>query len=165
MPQDGKVDYVVFRNYLDHELKRLDFDARAQAETAPYTPSAATIVWLEETRKKTTPLKPQDAAAKLDALTTEIEKVVASPDPCCPAIPKPVRSSSMLFPGMIRLLRPDNARAAGAPCRGIRAPKVWAPATPKSCSDEAVICRACARPVLPIGRVFPHYMRAISTPG
>ena len=26
LPQDGKVDYVVFRNYLDHELKKLEFD-------------------------------------------------------------------------------------------------------------------------------------------
>jgi uncharacterized protein (DUF885 family) len=73
LPQDGKVDYVVFRNYLDHELKKLGFDAKAQAETAPYTPFAATIAGLEETRKKTMPLKPQDAAAKLQALTTEID--------------------------------------------------------------------------------------------
>ena len=73
MPQDGKVDYVVFRNYLDHELKKLDFDAKAQAETARYLPFAATITGLEETRKKTTPLKAQDAAAKLSALTVEIE--------------------------------------------------------------------------------------------
>ena len=73
MPQDGKVDYVVFRNYLDHELKKLDFDAKGQAETARYLPFAATITGLEETRKKTTPLKAQDAAAKLAALTVEIE--------------------------------------------------------------------------------------------
>ena len=73
MPQDGKVDYVVFRNYLDHELKKLDFDSRAQAETAIYMPFAATIIGLEETRKTTTPLKAQDAAAKLAALTAEIE--------------------------------------------------------------------------------------------
>ena len=38
MPQDGKVDYVVFRNYLDHELNKLDLDAISQAETAPYIP-------------------------------------------------------------------------------------------------------------------------------
>ena len=73
MPQDGKVDYVVFRNYLDHELKKLDFDSRAQAETAIYMPFAATIIGLEETRKTTTPLKAQDVAAKLAALTAEIE--------------------------------------------------------------------------------------------
>lgn len=73
LPQDGKVDYVVFRNYLDHELKKLDFDVKAQAETAPYMPFANAILALEESRKKTTPLKPQDAAAKLTALATEIE--------------------------------------------------------------------------------------------
>ena len=73
MPQDGKVDYVVFRNYLEHELKKLDFDAKSRAETAPYLPFAATIIGLEETRKKTTPLRAQDAAAKLAALAAEIE--------------------------------------------------------------------------------------------
>jgi len=73
LPQDGKVDYVVFRNYLDHELKKLDFEAKARAETAAYRSFSATILALEEARKKTTPLKPQDAAAKLAALTMEIE--------------------------------------------------------------------------------------------
>ncbi len=74
MPQDGKVDYVVFRNYLDHEMKKLDFDATQQTETAPYMPFAGAIIGLEESRKKTTPLKPQDAAMKLTALSTDIEK-------------------------------------------------------------------------------------------
>jgi hypothetical protein len=73
MPQDGKVDYVVFRNYLDHEMKKLDFDATQQTETAPYMPFAGAIIGLEESRKKTTPLKPQDAAMKLTALSTDIE--------------------------------------------------------------------------------------------
>ena len=74
LPQDGKVDYIVFRNFLDHEIKRLDFDAKSEAETAPYMPFAQTILSLEESRKKTTPLTPEEAAAKLTALTTEIEK-------------------------------------------------------------------------------------------
>ena len=73
MPQDGKVDYVVFRNHLDHELRKLDFEAKQQGETAPYMPFEATIIGLEESRKKTTPLKPQDAALKLNALATDID--------------------------------------------------------------------------------------------
>lgn len=73
LPQDGKVDYVVFRNYLDHEVKRLDFDAKSISETAAYVPFTNTVLALEESRKKTQPLKPQDAAAKLSALATEIE--------------------------------------------------------------------------------------------
>ncbi len=74
LPQDGKVDYVVFRNYLDHQLQQLDFTAKSQAETAPYMPFASIIVELEESRKKTTPFKPQQAAAKLTELAAEIEK-------------------------------------------------------------------------------------------
>jgi uncharacterized protein (DUF885 family) len=74
MPQDGKVDYVVFRNYLDHELKRLDFDARLAAETAAYVPFARTVVDLEEARRKTAPMKAQDAAAKLRQLNADVER-------------------------------------------------------------------------------------------
>lgn len=72
MPQDGKVDYVVFRNYLDHELKKLDLDAISQAETAAYIPFAHIIIELEDTRKTTAIVKPQEAAATLTALTAEI---------------------------------------------------------------------------------------------
>ena len=80
LPQDAKVDYIVFRNYLDHELQKLEFDAKAHAETAVYMPFASTIVSLEDSRKKTTPLKPQDAAAKLASLIAEIETTRKSID-------------------------------------------------------------------------------------
>ena len=73
LQQDGKVDYVVFRNHIDHELRKLDSDAKELAETAQYMPFAAAIVGLEESRKKSVPLKPEDVAAKLTALTAEIE--------------------------------------------------------------------------------------------
>jgi uncharacterized protein (DUF885 family) len=73
LPQDGKVDYVLFRNYLAHELRRIDFDAKSLAETAAYIPFAKSIVELEEARQKTAPMKAQDAAAKLTELTAEIQ--------------------------------------------------------------------------------------------
>ena len=74
MPIDGKVDYVVFRNHLDHELKRLDFVAKSVAETAAYIPFAPMIIDLEEARRRTEPMKGQDAAARLTQLTAAIEK-------------------------------------------------------------------------------------------
>src|SRR5271168_2229506 len=52
MSQDGKVDYILFRNHLDHELRRLDLDEKEQSENAVYLPFAATIVSLEESRQK-----------------------------------------------------------------------------------------------------------------
>lgn len=74
LPQDGKVDYVLFRNYLDHELKRIDFDAGSLNQAAAYIPFRQTIVDLEESRQKTSPMNAQQAAARLTALKTEIEK-------------------------------------------------------------------------------------------
>ena len=32
MSQDGRIDYVLFRNSLDHELQRLDLDAQARLQ-------------------------------------------------------------------------------------------------------------------------------------
>jgi uncharacterized protein (DUF885 family) len=73
LPQDGKVDYVLFRNYLAHELKRIDFDAKSLVEAGVYIPFTKSIVDLEEARQKTAPMKAQDAAAKLTELAAEIQ--------------------------------------------------------------------------------------------
>ena len=58
MNQDGKVDYILLRNHLDHELKRLELDAREEAETAPYVPFAKIITGLEDARRRMGPLLP-----------------------------------------------------------------------------------------------------------
>ena len=34
MNQDAKVDYILLRNRLDHDLRQLELDAKAQAEAA-----------------------------------------------------------------------------------------------------------------------------------
>jgi len=73
--QDGKIDYILLRRYLDHELQRLDFEARDQAETAPYTPFSQTILQLEETRKKMEPVKSAEAAATLTMLVKQVEEI------------------------------------------------------------------------------------------
>lgn len=73
MNQDGKVDYLLLRNYLDHELRRLELDAKAEAEITSYTPFAQTIIALEEARRKMELLKPREAAATLTELTKQVE--------------------------------------------------------------------------------------------
>ncbi len=75
LSQDGRVDYVLFRNHLDREIKRLDIDAKADAEIAHYVPFAQSIVALEESRRKLEPLNPRDAAAKLSELGKQIDAV------------------------------------------------------------------------------------------
>jgi len=75
MSQDGQVDYVLFRNLLHHELRRLELEARDQKEIAAYTaPFAPAIVKLEETRRKMEPVIPQEAAATLTALPKQIDE-------------------------------------------------------------------------------------------
>jgi uncharacterized protein (DUF885 family) len=75
MSQDGQVDYVLFRNLLDHESRRLQLEARDQEEIAAYTASfAPTIVKLEQTRRKMEPVMPQEAAATLTELPKQIEE-------------------------------------------------------------------------------------------
>jgi len=54
MSQDGKIDYILFENLLRHELRKLDLDAKAEAEAAAYLPFAQTIISLEETRRNFT---------------------------------------------------------------------------------------------------------------
>ncbi len=73
MSQDGKVDYILFRNLLAHEVRQLELEARDVAETAPYIPFAQTIVTLEETRRKMQPVNPEEAAKTLSGLPKQID--------------------------------------------------------------------------------------------
>src|SRR5215469_14035125 len=73
MSQDGKVDYVLFRNEVDHELRRLDLEAKEESENAVYLPFAATIIGLEEARQKMNPLDPVQTARALDKLNKDIQ--------------------------------------------------------------------------------------------
>ncbi len=72
LPQDGKVDYIVFHRGLEHDLTVLDQDAKHDAESKPYLPFAPTILSLELNRQEMQPLSQPEAALKLSQLTREI---------------------------------------------------------------------------------------------
>ncbi len=74
LSQDGKIDAVLLRNHLDHEIYRLDVEAKSQAEMASFAPFAETIVTLEETRRKLEPVNPREAAATLTRLAKQVEE-------------------------------------------------------------------------------------------
>ena len=38
MSQEGKVDYILFRSHLEHELRQLDIEAKQMTEIAPLIP-------------------------------------------------------------------------------------------------------------------------------
>ena len=70
---DGKVDYLLFRNYLDYQLRQLDIQAKQIAEIEPLMPFASTIIGLEEARRRMEAMDPAKVAASLDDLNRQIE--------------------------------------------------------------------------------------------
>jgi len=72
MSQDGKVDYVLFKNHLEYELRQLGILTRQLAEIEPLIPFAESITELEETRRRMEPID----SAKAAALLTELRKQV-----------------------------------------------------------------------------------------
>jgi Bacterial protein of unknown function (DUF885) len=73
MSLDGKVDYVLFRYHLDHELQLLEIQARSLAEIAPLVPFAQKITGLVEARRRMERIDSPKIAALLNDLNKEIE--------------------------------------------------------------------------------------------
>lgn len=73
MGQDGKIDYVVFRNSLEHDLRALELSEKADAEAPRLLPFSPVITQLEVARQKMEPLDPKEAARKLSKLQASIE--------------------------------------------------------------------------------------------
>lgn len=73
MSQDGKVDYVLFRNSLDHELQRLVLEGKEEAENAAYLPFSGVIIGLEEARRKMGPVDGKNVAEALGELNKQID--------------------------------------------------------------------------------------------
>ena len=72
MSQDGRIDYLLFRNHLEYELRQLDIQAQQLAEIEPLIPFASTIIGLEEARRRMEPID----SAKIAATLTELRKQV-----------------------------------------------------------------------------------------
>src|ERR1043165_3997361 len=73
MSEEGKVDYILFRNHLEHELRQLDIEEKQQAEITPLIPFGKPIVALEEARRRMDPIDSAKTAATLNALKKQVE--------------------------------------------------------------------------------------------
>ena len=73
MSQDGRIDYVLFKNHLDHELRQLALQEKAFAEVAQLTPFASTITGLEDSRRRMEALDSPKTAASLTKLAKQID--------------------------------------------------------------------------------------------
>src|SRR4029079_17629865 len=69
---DEQVDYILFKNYLDHERKELDRTEKQLAEMADLIPFARTISDLEDSRRKLETIDPAKIAAIFDGLSKQI---------------------------------------------------------------------------------------------
>ncbi len=73
MSQEGRVDYVLFRSHLEHELRQLDIEAKQQAEIELLIPFGKTIVDMEETRRSMAKIDAAKSAATLNDLKKQVD--------------------------------------------------------------------------------------------
>ena len=73
MSQNGKIDYILFKNHLEYELRQLDIQAKQLEEIQPLVPFAKTIVDLEETRRRMEPMDSAKVAATLTSLRKQVD--------------------------------------------------------------------------------------------
>jgi len=78
LSHDEQIDYLLFKNYLDHELKELDRSQVQLTEMADLIPFAKTISDLEDTRRTLKDIDQAKTAATLDALARQITATQAS---------------------------------------------------------------------------------------
>lgn len=69
---DEQLDYILFRNYLEHELKEQARDDAQLAEMASLIPFSKTISDLEDNRRKLDAIDPAKAAVTLNDLAKQI---------------------------------------------------------------------------------------------
>ena len=73
MSQDGRIDYLLFKNHLDHELRQLDLQIKAQAEVAALVPFAQTITDLEDARRRMEAIDSAKTATLLTKMARQID--------------------------------------------------------------------------------------------
>ena len=74
MSQDGKVDYILFKNHLEYELRQLDIQGKQLAEIQPLIPFAKTIIDLEEARRRMEPINSAKVAATLNEMRKQVDE-------------------------------------------------------------------------------------------
>jgi uncharacterized protein (DUF885 family) len=74
MSQDGKIDYLLFKNHLEYELRQLDIQSRQISEIEPLLPFGAKIIELEEARRRMEPIDSARVAATLNDLRKQVDQ-------------------------------------------------------------------------------------------
>ncbi|HVQ39128.1 MAG TPA: DUF885 family protein [Pyrinomonadaceae bacterium] len=72
---DGRVDYLLFKNHLNHELRQLDEQAKQWTESEPLIPFAKTVFELDDTRRRMDSVDAPKAAAQLTAMIKQVDSM------------------------------------------------------------------------------------------
>src|ERR1043166_4941190 len=73
MSEDGKIDYLLFKNHLEYDLRQLDCQARQFSEIEPLVPFADKIIALDEARRRMEPIDSAKVAATLNDLRKQVD--------------------------------------------------------------------------------------------
>jgi hypothetical protein len=73
LEQEGRVDWLLLRNRIAYELRRLDREERLLSEVAPLVPFATAILGLQVGRRELEPIDPASAATLLDEVRQSID--------------------------------------------------------------------------------------------
>jgi uncharacterized protein (DUF885 family) len=93
MSEDGKIDYILFKNYLDHEMRQLQIQAKAFAEVETLLPFAQTITNFEEARKRMDKMDSAKTAAVLNQLNKQIVDVQKQTEASLAAEPNKIKKT------------------------------------------------------------------------
>jgi uncharacterized membrane protein YgcG len=74
MSEDGKIDYLLFKNHLEYEVRQLDIQSRQISEIEPLLPFATKIIELEEARRNMATIDSAKTAATLNDLRKQVDQ-------------------------------------------------------------------------------------------
>lgn len=74
LTHDDQVDYLLFKNHLDYELRQLEIQSRQLAEIEPLVPFAKNITEMEEARRRMEPINSAKTATLLTQLRNRVEE-------------------------------------------------------------------------------------------
>jgi len=70
---EGRIDYLLLRNHLQHEARQLELQNKFREEEAPFLPFATVILDLEDARRRMEPIDSAKAAHALDDLAKQVD--------------------------------------------------------------------------------------------
>lgn len=75
LSQDGKIDYILFRNHLEYERRQLDIEDGYVEQMAELIPFASIVTSLDDARRRMEPVNPRASADAVSRLAERIAQV------------------------------------------------------------------------------------------